>query len=197
MREIPSHITTFTDAVEIDWGGSGMVYKVTARSQDREQVVAVKFFERLTEFELERDMYTWMVAHGTRRFIPDVFGWRKWTTPHEFQRQFPSLSTIDRPPGAGGLFMEWLGDDMKQFEDPTLEKTPADIAEYIHVVEALRGMRVAHLDFAKNVFLVGVGRRIVVLDCAYASNGLAVERLDYDFTRRVQNVLNDYVSPLS
>jgi hypothetical protein len=193
LTDLPESIVDFSEPVKLGSGISGVVYKIKVSSNGHSQEVAVKLIERPKDFEQERKTYAHLISRGVRRIIPDVYGYRQWTRSR-WQTEFPPSLSWERPSG-GGIFMEFLGFNLKHYYDEDVSFNPTFIADYLHIVWTLRKMHVHHKDFGLNLFLVGTTQRLAMLDFAYSTLSLSSEALEEIWKRHSAGILKRCVSP--
>jgi hypothetical protein len=98
-------------------------------------------------------------------------------------------------PSGGGIFMEFLGFNLKRYYNEDVNINPTFIADYLHITWTLRKMHVDHKDFGLNLFLVGTKQRLVLLDFAYSTVLLSAEPLEDIWKWYSAGIFKDCVSP--
>ena len=191
LTQLPDEVCEFLDPIEVGRGRSGVVYRVQIRSNDYTQFIAVKMFEDIDDFEQEIKTYSHLISRGIQDMIPDVYGYRRWRRS-QWEKEFPTLHSWDMP-NAGGIFMEYLGPDLKPVYDDSLEIDPTYIADYLDIMWMLRKTHVYHKDIDLNLFLAGPERRLVVLDFAYSTLSLTSNALETDWKNSTEGIMKECV----
>lgn len=187
LTELRDEICLFLDPIEIGRGRSGIVYRVRIRTQ----LVAIKMMNKVDELEQEIKTYSHLTSCGVRGIIPDVYGYRRWTSSR-WRNEFPTLDSWDMP-SAGGIFMEYLGPSLIPYYDSGRDIDPSYIAEYLDIMWILRKTHVYHKDVGLNLFVRGSSKTLVLLDFAYSTLSMTSSALETRWKKSAQRVLRDCV----